>query len=78
MAYLEANGFHCTRSGSSLGCWDIIGVGRDGVVLVQVKTNRWPGTVEMAALRAFAVPGGVLKVIHRWNDRARGPVVKEV
>jgi len=39
MALLEAAGYRCTRSASSLGEWDIIGIGRADVVLVQVKTR---------------------------------------
>lgn len=78
MAYLEAAGYRCTRSGSSLGCWDLIGVSPLSVVLIQVKTNRWPGTAEMRELRDFAAPASVQKLIHRWNNYAQVPVVREV
>lgn len=78
MVYLARLGYRCTRSGSSLGCWDLVGVSPLHVVLVQVKTNRWPGTVEMRELRDFQVPPGVQKLIHRWNSYAQVPVVHEV
>jgi hypothetical protein len=32
---------------ASLGAWDIIGIGSTDVVLAQVKTRDWPGSVEM-------------------------------
>jgi Holliday junction resolvase len=38
---LEAAGYRCTRSGASLGVFDIIGVGSIDVVLVQVKSRDW-------------------------------------
>ena len=46
MALLEAAGYSCTRSGGSFGAFDVIGIGSADVVLVQVKTRDWPGTVE--------------------------------
>jgi hypothetical protein len=50
---LEATGYRCTRAAASLGVWDLIGIGSTDVVLVQVKTRDWPGTVEMETLRDF-------------------------
>ncbi len=78
MRILEAAGYQCTRSGASLGVFDIIGVGSTDVVLVQVKSNAWPGTVEMEAIKLFPVPENARKLIHRWRDRARVPDVREV
>lgn len=78
MRLLEAMGYRCTRSAASLGEWDIVGVGVSDVVLVQVKTRDWPGTVEMAALREFVVPVGVRKIVHRWRDRVGIPDVREI
>lgn len=78
IALLEASGYRCCRSAASLGAWDIIGIGSTGVVLVQVKTNAWPGTVEMEALRAFPAPSNAKKVLHRWRDRHRTPDVREI
>ena len=56
MRLLEAAGYQCTRSGASLGTFDIIGIGSRDVVLVQVKTRDWPGTVEMEAIKLFPAP----------------------
>ena len=53
MSVLESAGYRCTRSAASLGAWDIIGVSSRDVVLCQVKTRDWPGTVEMETLREF-------------------------
>jgi hypothetical protein len=50
--YLRA-GYACTRAAASLGAWDIIGIGSTDIVLCQVKTRDWPGTVEMETLKAF-------------------------
>jgi len=78
MAWLSKQGYRCTRSAGSLGEWDIIGVGVVDTVLVQVKTNHWPSRKEMEVLNAFKVPPCVRKILHRWNDYAREPVVKEL
>ena len=71
MKLLEAAGYRCTRSAASLGEWDIIGVGSRDVVLVQVKTRDWPGSVEMETLREFTAPPMARKLVHRWRDRQR-------
>jgi hypothetical protein len=78
IALLEASGYRCTRSGASLGAWDIIGIGSTGVVLVQVKTRDWPGSAEMETLTEFPAPGNVVKLVHRWRDRRSLPDVKEI
>lgn len=75
---LEAAGYQCTRAAASLGAWDIIGVGSTDIVLCQVKTNAWPGTVEMETLKQFNAPPNARKLVHRWRDRQRIPDVKEV
>lgn len=75
---LEAAGYACTRAAASLGAWDIIGIGRNDAVLLQVKTNAWPGSVEMETLRAFICPPNCKKLVHRWRDRQRLPDVREL
>jgi len=75
---LEAAGYSCTRAAASLGAWDIIGIGAADVVLVQVKTNAWPGTVETATMKSFPAPANARKLIHRWRDRQRLPDVREL
>ena len=78
MAVLESAGYRCTRSAASLGAWDIIGISSRDVLLVQVKSTRWPGGVEMETLREFVVPPACRKLIHRWRHRQRLPDVKEL
>lgn len=78
MQLLEAEGYQCTRAAASLGTWDIIGVGSTDIVLCQVKTNAWPGTVEMEAMKQFSTPPNARKLVHRWRDRQRLPDVREL
>jgi len=78
IALLEAAGYRCTRSAASLGEWDIIGIGSTDVVLCQVKSNAWPGSVEMETLLQFACPPNCRPLVHRWRDRQRLPDVREL
>ena len=78
MRLLESAGYACTRAAASLGAFDVIGVSSTDVLLVQVKSNAWPGSVEMKLLKNFAVPPGCRKLVHRWRDRQRLPDVKEL
>lgn len=78
MALLEAAGYVCTKAGASLGVWDIIGVGSNDFVLLQVKTRDWPGSTEMETLKTFIAPSNAKKLVHRWRDRQRLPDVREL
>jgi hypothetical protein len=78
IALLEAAGYRCTRAAASLGAWDVIGIGSDDIVLVQVKTRDWPGAAEMELLREFPAPPNCRKLVHRWRDGQRMPDVKEI
>lgn len=78
MKLLEAAGYRCTRSGASLGVFDIIGVGSSDMVLVQVKTRDWPGAMETEAISEFPAPANTRKLVHRWRARQRMPDVREV
>lgn len=75
---LEAAGYACTRAAASLGVFDVIGICKTDVVLVQVKSNEWPRSLEMEAIKEFAAPPNTRKLIHRWRDRRSRPGVKEV
>lgn len=75
---LEAAGYRCTRAAASLGEWDLIGISSTDVVLVQVKSNRWPSLLEMEEMRMFPCPPGCRRLVHRWRDRARLPDVREL
>lgn len=78
IALLEAAGYSCCRSAASLGAWDVVGISSADVVLVQVKSNDWPGSLEMQTLRDFRVPAGVRRLVHRWRDRQKLPDVREI
>ena len=78
MRLFEALGYAVTRAAASLGVWDIIAIGPVDIVLVQVKTNSWPGSVEMEQLSLFKAPPNARKLVHRWRDRQRLPDVREV
>lgn len=78
MRFLEAMGYTCTKSGASLGMWDIIGISKHTFAVVQVKSNEWPSSVEMEALTSFEAPLNCLKLVHRWRDRQRVPDVREL
>ncbi len=78
MRLLEAAGYQCCRSAASLGVWDVVGIGSTDVVLVQVKSNDWPGSIEMQTLREFVSPPNVRRLVHRWRDRQRLPDVREL
>lgn len=78
MRVLEAAGYAVTRSAASLGAWDIIGVSSADVVLLQVKSNRWPCPAEMETLRGFVCPPNCRKLVHRWVDGKSLPDVREL
>jgi Holliday junction resolvase len=78
MRLLEAAGYACSRSAASLGAFDIIGIGTVDIVLCQVKSNQWPGTVEMETIKLFPAPPNARKLVHRWRDRQRLPDVREL
>ena len=63
---------------ASLGEWDIIGICSADVVLLQVKTRDWPGSVEMEQLRLFPAPTNCRKLVHRWRDRQSVPDVRDL
>jgi len=78
MQLLEASGYACTRAAASLGVFDIVAIGPTEVVLCQVKSRDWPGTVEMEAIRNFVCPPFCRKDIHRFRDGQRLRDIKVV
>jgi hypothetical protein len=78
IAILEAAGYQCCRSAASLGAWDIVGIGSIDIVLVQVKTRDWPGSVEMETMRLFQAPSNARKILHRWRPYQKLPDVREI
>ena len=62
--WYEERGWFVTKSGGSLGLWDLVGVHPDhGALVCQVKTNRPPRRPEMDLLRNFQVHPSVAKVL---------------
>lgn len=78
MRLLESAGYQCTKSGASLGCWDVLGIGKTDFVCVQVKSNRLPSPAEREVLQAFPCPPNTKKLIHVWEDRKKLPRVIEL
>ena len=78
IALLEASGYRCIKSGGSLGDWDVVAIGPRGVILVQVKSNRPVGGLELLALRESCAWPHVTRLIHVWKDYSRTPVVTEL
>jgi len=72
-ALLESVGFDVTKSGGSLGTWDLIALGPIGGFVVQVKSNRRPGALELEAIREAQVPPNFMKLIHVWKDGSKWP-----
>ncbi len=75
---LEAAGYACTRAAASLGVFDVIGISATDFVLCQVKSNDWPGSVEMESMKQFPAPANARKLVHRWKDRQSEPDVRIV
>jgi Holliday junction resolvase len=75
---LQAQGYSCTKSGGSLGVFDVIAVGPADILLIQCKSNRWPSSAEMSAIASFAAPAVCRRIVHRWRDRQAAPDVREI
>lgn len=78
MRILESAGYACTRAAASLGVFDIVAVGPQGTRLVQVKSNRWPSSLEMETIELFPVHRLCTKEVWRFNDYGRVPAIKVV
>jgi hypothetical protein len=76
---LEAAGYHCTRAAGSLGLFDIVAISRQGIRLVQVKTNRDAAPAEREAIELFeGVPPGATKEAWIFRDYQRAPIIREI
>ncbi len=85
MILMENNDIKCTRSAASLGIWDIIGIGKNHVYLVQVKSNRKPPKKEMIDMTNFPdiycdFCGNKIskRQIHIWKDYGRKPEILNI
>jgi Holliday junction resolvase len=75
---LEAAGYYVMRASASLGIFDLIAVSGEAILLVQVKSNRWPPRIEIERLRNCPAPPQCQKIVHRWRDGTRMPDVLQV
>ena len=73
---LDSCGYTCTRAAGSHGLWDVIAIHPSHVRLIQVKSNGWPGAVEMEQMEAFGVPLFISREVWRWNDREKKPLTR--
>jgi len=79
IAILEAAGYSCTRAAGSLGMFDIVAISRQGLRLVQVKSNRDAAPAEREAIELFdGIPPGASKEIWIFRDYARAPIIKAI
>lgn len=75
IAVLEAAGYSCTRSASSKGMWDVVGVSATDVVLVQVKYGGRPAPSSYADFGEMRVPANVRRLVHWWRKGSGAPEV---
>lgn len=78
MKLLESLGYTVIRSAASKGAFDIVGLSATDIVALQVKTNAWPGSLEMEQLKLAVVPPNCRKLVHLWRDGERLPAIREV
>lgn len=78
-ALLESSGYSVVRADGSLGAFDLVAVGRKGVILILLKTNRGPGVTERAQLERFdKLPAGASKQIWLFRDRCTDPSIEVI
>ncbi len=75
---MEALGYEVVRAAGSHGPWDLVGISRTDVLLVQVKSRDWPGRVETEELELAPAPPNARKLVHRWRDGESMPDVREL
>lgn len=73
---LKSIGYTCTKSGGSLGIWDVIALHPTHMRLIQVKSNDPPGPAEREKLMLHRAPMGASKEIWIWVDRESRPKVE--
>lgn len=76
--WLESQGYVCIRSAASKGLFDLVAISTDHVLLVQIKSGRWPSNDDQAAIRRFPCPDKCKKFLHRWRLRQAAPDIREV
>lgn len=70
---LESNGYCCSKSGGSLGLFDIICINNIHVRLIQVKTG-YCSPAERETIKNFRTPSKVIKeiwIFKKWKKKNR-------
>lgn len=77
---LSNRGYSYTRAAASLGAWDIIAMNDRLIILIQAKSNCWPGKKEMQKLKDFKIPDSenILKLVWRIDDQKGGKGKKRI
>ena len=78
MRLLEIAGYICLRTAGSHGPFDVIALSASNILLIQCKSNEWPTPAERETMSLVPVPDNCRKLVHRWDDRAVMPQVKEI
>ena len=79
MRILESAGYATTRSGASLGVFDVIGISARCVRLVQVKSGaQYLSAVEREAIKQFMCPANATKECWRFPDRCKQPLIEVI
>jgi len=75
MHLLREAGYEPHRAAGSKGVWDIIGIGPQGMVLIQVKYQKRPSAREYHAMVAYAAPPNAEKYVHLYRKGIVKPAV---
>lgn len=78
MELIRSLGYHCIRSSASRSPFDIVCFSEEDIILLQIKSGKWPSQVEVQQMRAFPSPTFVKKQIHRWQNRKKKPDVRVI
>jgi Holliday junction resolvase len=73
---LELAGYFVVKAGGSLGCWDLVALGPQGVRLIQCKSNEKPRPAERERLELFPRLPYSSKEVWVFFDRQREPVIE--
>lgn len=74
---LEAAGYCCTKSGGSLGVFDVIALGPKDVRAIQVKSgNARLSLLEREQMQMTDVPPNCSREYWRFLDYARTPIIE--
>lgn len=58
------------------GLWDLVGVRKDSVKCVQVKTNKWASGKDTEAMATWECPSNFSREIWRFRDGVKNPDIR--